>query len=444
MGKRKKINKLIKFLKTDIWLIPREELTPVRAFLIRQLQIFTVALRGLNEDSIYLRASALTFFTLLSLVPFVAMAFGIATGFGLEEYLVAQLEQAFIGREDVLEFILEFAESLLETTQGGIMAAVGLGFLFYTVMKVLGHMEESFNEIWQIRQERSFSRKFTDYMAIMMIAPFFIILSNIVTVFLTTQIEELTLQIHLLGFFSPVILTVLRILPFVLVWILLTILYIVMPNTRVNFKSALIAGIIAGTLFQLVQYGYIYFQVGVARYSTIYGSFAALPLLMFWMQISWVVVLFGAELSFANQNIEQYEYEAESLNMSLYNRRLITFYIAHLLIKNFENGVPPYTARQISDKLRVPIRLVRYILNDLTEINILSETRTNNARDTAYQPATDINKITIKYLGDKLDHRGMDVLFAKQSKEIGRIKSIMESFNKDVENHPENKLLKDI
>ncbi len=432
------------FLKKDLWQVPLDELSPLKAFFIRQLQVFMVAVRGLTEDNIYLRASALTFFSLLSLVPVIAMAFGIATGFGLQEYLVAQLEQAFIGREDVLDFLLEFSESLLETTQGGIMAGVGLGILFFTVMKVLGHIEESFNEIWQVGKERSFSRKFTDYFAIMLIAPFFVILSNIVTVFLTTQIEELTLQIRLLGFFSPLIVTFLRLVPFFLVWIMLTVIYIVMPNTRVKFTSALIAGIIAGTVFQLVQYGYVYFQVGVSRYSAIYGSFAALPLLMFWMQISWVIVLFGAELAFANQNIEQYEYETESLNMSERNRRLITLYITHLLVRNFENGIPPITARQISKKLRLPIRLTRDILNDLVEVRILSEVRTDSIREAAYQPAVDINKITVKYVTDKLDNRGLDFLFARHTKEITRLKSVMESFDQAIENNPENQLLKNI
>jgi membrane protein len=444
MAKREKINRFLVFLKKDLWQIPLDELTPVRAFFVRQLQIFIVAVRGLTEDNIYLRASALTFFSLLSLVPVIAMAFGIATGFGLQEYLVAQLEQAFIGREDVLAFLLEFSESLLETAQGGTMAAVGLGILFFTVMKVLGHIEESFNEIWQVRKERTFSRKFTDYFAIMLVAPFFVILSNIVTVYLTTQIELLTLQIRLLGFFSPLILNLLRLIPFFLVWIMLTVLYIVMPNTRVKFTSAFIAGIIAGTVFQLVQFGYIYFQVGVTRYSAIYGSFAALPLLMFWMQISWVVVLFGAELAFANQNIEHYEFENESLHMSPRNRRLVTLYITHLIVRNFENGALPLNAKQISKKLRLPIRLTRDILNELAEIRILSEVRTQKIKEPAYQPATDINKMSVKYVTDQLDSRGIDYLFARQAKEIIRLKAVLESFDKCIENNPENLLLKDI
>ncbi len=444
MVDKEKINNAVRFLKSGIWRVPLDELSPVKAFFIRQLQILIVALRGLSEDKIYLHASALTFFTLLSIVPIIAMAFGIATGFGLEEYLEDQLEKAFMGREEVLEWIMEFSHSLLEATKGGVMAGVGIVILFYTIMKVLNHIEASFNEIWQISRERSFSRKFADYFSMMLIAPFLIILSNVATVYLSTQIEEIAAQIALWGLFNPVLMTVAKFVPYILVWILFTILYMIMPNTRVKFSSAIIAGIMAGTIFQLVQWGYIHFQVGVARYGAIYGSFAALPLLLLWMQVSWVVVLFGAELSFANQNVEQYEYETESLNMSIYNRRLITLYITHLLVKNFESGQPPYTARQISNELEIPIRLTREILDDLLEINIVNEARTAYTKDAAYQPAIDIHKISVKFLTDKLDHRGMNVLVAKKTGEIARLKEIMRSFNTALEKCPANILLKDI
>ncbi len=440
MTHRDRIDKISTFLKKDIWKVRMDELSPYKVFLIRQLRILLVALRGLMEDNIYLRASALTFFSLLAIVPFFAMAFGIATGFGLEQYLEDQLAQAFVGRNEVLEYILEITGSFLETAQGGVLASVGLAILFYSVMKVLNHIEESFNEIWQITRERSFSRKFADYFSIMLLAPFFIILSNVVTVFMTTQLQELALQIWIFG---PLAKAVLIITPYLLIWVMLMILYMVMPNTRVKLSSALIAGIIAGTIFQFVQWGYIYFQIGVSKYSAIYGSFAALPLLLMWMQISWLIVLFGAELSFAFQNVEQYEYENESLNISSYNRRLITLFIARVIVKNFENGEQPFTARQISNKFQIPIRLVKDILKDLTDINMLSETR-NFAKDIAYQPAIDINRITVKYLSDKLDHHGMTVPIAGNSPEMGKIKDIMESFNQAIEKNPENKLLKDI
>ncbi|MFO7922702.1 MAG: YihY/virulence factor BrkB family protein [Bacteroidales bacterium] len=438
------IKKILKFIKSDIWKTPRHELSPVRAFLLRYLQILLLAVRGFKEDKIQLRASALTFYSLLSLVPIVAMAFGIAKGFGLEQYFESELAKAFTGREEVLEWVLSFSQSLLEATRGGLMAGIGLIILFWTIMKVLGHIEHSFNEIWQINQPRSISRKFADYFSMMLIAPFFMGLSNAFTVFLTAQVNEITANISLMGFLSPVLMFLVQLIPYFLLWILFTILYMVMPNTKVNFVSALMAGIVAGTLFQLVQWGYVYFQVGVSRYNAIYGSFAALPLLLMWMQISWLVVLFGAEISFANQNVEQYEYETESLNMSIYNRRMITIYITHLLVKNFENGIQPYTARQISNELKIPIRLVREILYELTDINILSATKTKFAKETAYQPAMDIHKITVKSLTDKLEHRGMDVLIARKGKEIDRIKLIMDSFNQIMAKSPDNKLIKDI
>lgn len=435
---------IVRFIKKDLWRIPINELSPLRAFFIRQLQIMTLAVRGFNEDKVQLRASALTFYTLLSLVPVVAMAFGIAKGFGLEQYLEIELANAFKGREEVFEWILNLSQSLLETTRGGLMAGVGLVILFYTVMKVLGHIEHSFNDIWYIKKPRNFTRKFADYFSLMLIAPFFVVLSNVFTVFLTTRVQEISANISILGYISPVLMFLARLIPYVLIWILFTLLYMIMPNTRVTFVSALVAGIIAGTVFQLVQWGYIHFQVGVSRYNAIYGSFAALPLLLLWMQVSWLVVLFGAEISFAYQNVEQYEYESESLNMSIYNRKLVTLLIAHLLVRNFEKGVPPSTARQISNELQIPIRLVKEILYELVEMKVISPTKTASAKETAYQPALDIHKITIKYLVDKIEHRGMDVLIAKRDKEVEKLAGIMESFNALVEQSTENKLLKDI
>lgn len=438
------IKKALRFIKNDIWKVSPDEMPPLQSFLVKQLRIFILAVRGFNEDKVQLRASALTFYTLLSLVPVVAMAFGIAKGFGLEQYLESELAKAFTGREEVLTWVLSFSQSLLEATRGGLMAGIGLVILFYTVMKVLGHIEHSFNDIWQINQPRSFTRKFADYFSMMLIAPVFMVLSNGFSVFLTTQIREITENIALLGYLSPVMMFSVKLVPYILLWMLFTILYMVMPNTKVNFRSALMAGVIAGTVFQLVQWGYIHFQVGVSRYNAIYGSFAALPLLLMWMQVSWLVVLFGAEISFANQNVEQYEYESESLNMSIYNRKLVTLYIAHLLIKNFEAGIPPYTARQISNELKIPIRLVREILYELVDISIVSATKTRSAKETAYQPAIDIHKISIKYLVDKLEHRGMDVLIARHGDEIEKLTRIIESFNVAVEKSTENKLIKDV
>ncbi len=439
-----RFNRIIKFLKSDIWRIPVDEFPPVKKFFLRQLQVFMIAIRGLYEDKVYQQASALTFLTLLSIVPLFAMAFGIASGFGFEKYLEAELARVFAGREEVMEWIMSFTRSMLEATRGGLMAGAGLLFLFYTAMKMFGHIESSFNEIWQIKKSRSYSRKLADYLSVILIAPVFIIVANLFTVFFTARIDQLITSTTVLEYLSPLIMYFFRLIPYILIWVVFTIIYMVMPNTRVRFSSALLAGVIAGTLFQLVQWGYIHFQIGVSRYNAIYGSFAALPLLLMWMQVSWTVVLFGAEISFANQNIEKYEFESETKNMSMYNRRLVSLIVMHLLVKNFQEGLPPATASELSRKLQMPVRLVREVLHKLTEIKVVSEVRTQYDRETAFQPAVDINMITVKYVSDKLDHRGKNILIAKNTDELEKLKSILESFSLEAENNKMNKLLKDI
>lgn len=438
------IKKILKFIQHDVWRISVKDLPASKSFLIKQLQIFLLAFRGFNEDKVQMQASALTFYSLLSLVPVVAMGFGISKGFGMESYLERQLMFLFEGREEVMNWILDFSKSMLETSRGGVIAGVGLAILIFTVMSIFSSIENSFNDIWQIRQGRPWSRKLVDYFAMMLIAPLFFIFSSAFTVFLTTKIPEITNEIRLLGWISPLILFLVKLIPYLLVWMLFTLLYIVMPNTRVKFTSALVAGIIAGTLFQLAQWGYIHFQIGVTRYNAIYGSFAALPLLLMWMQVSWLVVLFGAEISFANQNVEHYQYETESLNMSLYNKRLLSLFVVHLLVKNFQKGERPFTAHDISHELEVPIRIVSEILNDLSEIRIVSKVATTSPKELAFQPAVDINQLTIKYVLDKLDHKGMDVLLAKNTKELKELGRLMDSFNKQLQKSDDNRLLAEI
>ncbi len=438
------IQRLIKFIKQDIWRISIKDLPTRKLFLVKQLQILILAVRGFNEDKVMMQASALTFYSLLSLVPVVAMGFGISKGFGMEAYLENQLMKLFVGREEVMNWILEFSKSMLETTRGGVFAGVGLAILLFTIMSIFNSIENSFNDIWQIKQGRQFSRKLVDYFAMMLIAPLFLIFSSIFTVFISTQIPQITSEIKLLGWLSPLLLFLVKLTPYLLIWILFTLLYIVMPNTKVSIRSALIAGIIAGTLFQLAQWGYIHFQIGVTSYNAIYGSFAVLPLLLLWIQISWLVVLFGAEISFANQNVEHYQYETESLNMSMYNRRLLTLYIVYLLVKNFRNGERAYTPHDISHELEIPIRLVSDILNDLNEIKIVSKVATASVKEFAYQPAVDINKLTIKYVLDCIEHRGMDVMLAKNTKELNELTRIINTFNKELQKCPDNKLIGDI
>ena len=440
------ISTVAKFLTTDIWRVRLEDLPFGKSFLIKQLRIILLALRGFDEDRCFSRAASLTFNTLLSIVPVVAILFGVAKGFGFEIMLRRELTQKFPGesQQEVLTKVFEFAESLLEATKGGVIAGIGMVILFWSVINVLSHIEAALNDIWEIKESRTWGRKFSDYLAIMLLSPLFILLSSSATVYVTTQITALTNQIKLLGFFSPVIFFSFKLIPYVLVWILFTIIYVLMPNTRVSFKAGFFAGVVAGTIFQIVQWGYISFQIGVARYGAIYGSFAALPLFLIWVNISWWVVLFGAELSFANQNVETYEYEPDSNKVSPAFKMTLTLQVAHLLVRNFAEGVRPLTDTEISHQLRMPIRLVHNILYDLVKSDVIAQTRTRENQDFGYQPARDISTLSIKYVVDAIDQTGANDIPVARTPEFRALDEALEKFKDEMEASPNNRLLKDI
>jgi membrane protein len=448
MNKKERILKRVKdtanFLERDVWKIPLKDLPAGKSFIIKQLRIFILAFRGFVEDDLHLRASALTYYTILAIVPVFAMAFGIAKGFGLESFLENQLREVFAGREDVFNYIMEFANSMLQTTQGGVVAGVGLVVLLYTIIIVMIYVEESFNGIWQIKQSRPFARKVSDYFAMIFVAPLFLMLSSAATVYLTTQVSNITNYLVVLDFIGQAVMFFVNLTPYVLIWITFMLLYMVMPNTNVKPGSALIAAVIAGTIFMLIQWAYIHFQVGVSRYNAIYGSFAALPLLLLWIRLSWLIVLFGAEISYANQNVDLYEFEHEVKNISPFNKKLLSIYLYSIIAKRFANGEYPLTPPQLSLELEMPIKIVREVLNDLQDIGLINETKSVHHKENAYQPASDIYKVSIRQVIEKLDHKGMDALIVKPSQELDELRRTIARFNQVLLESPENKLVKDI
>ncbi|VAW38981.1 Ribonuclease BN, partial [hydrothermal vent metagenome] len=415
-----------------------------KAFFIKQLRVVVLTVRGFDQDKCFLRASALTLYTLLSIVPVVAMAFGVAKGFGMEQMLETQLMEQFAGQEEVITRIVGFARTLLENTRGGIVAGVGVGILLYSVIKVMGNIELTFNEIWEIKKGRTFRRKLTDYFSIILIAPILIVISGSITIFITSQAVMLTEKVAWISALSSIIFFGLKMVPYLLVWLLFTFVYAFVPNTRVEFKSALMAGLFAGTTYQLLQWVYITFQVGIAQYNAIYGSFAALPLFLIWLQLSWLVLLLGAEFSFASQNVDTYEFEPDCLKVSLYFKKLLSLRITHLLVKNFQNGRPSLTAERISHTLGTPVRLVRLLLFELVESGVLYDSRIDDSRELYYSVGRDINQLTLSYVAEALERRGVDTIPVEDTEGLRGIRDALAAFGKEVEKSPANKLLKDI
>jgi membrane protein len=437
-------SKVIHFLQKGIWRISFKEMPKHMVILIKQLRIVLLAFRGYREDKVSLRSSALTFYSMLSVVPVAAMAFGISKIAGIEKPLINYLNDQFTGQQEVLEWIIKFANSFLENTKGGLIAGAGFIILIWSVMNVFGNIESSFNAIWQVRQGRDWFRKFSDYISMLIIAPILLVSSSSATVFFRTSFEQLSSDVFILSMIGPLVTLLLKLIPMVLIWLLLTMVFMVMPNTKVNFKSAFIAGIISGTLFIFVQWLYIFFQIGVSKYNAIYGSFAALPLFLVWLQMSWLIVLFGAEISFAVQNVEKYEFEPDTQNISHFSWRVLTLLITHLLVKNFSKGEKAFTISEMSKKLEIPIRLTSDIIYSLVDCGIVSEINTIYEKEKAYQPAQDINNLTISYVLNAIDHSGTDKILAADSTEKDQVKKILNDFDIAIQNSKGTMLIKDV
>jgi len=443
-----KINQLLRriadFIRLDVWRIRRAQLPPGKSFFLSLLRVMILSLRGFDEDKCELHASALTFYSLVSIVPVAAMAFGIAKGFGFGKVLEGQLLERLAGHKEVLANVIQISLVLLENTKGGLIAGIGLVVLLWAVIKMLIQIEDSFNDIWGIKERRSIGRMFGNYLSLMLIGPISPILSSSVTLFISTQLQPIMKQFSLLGFFSPLVFLLLKLLPFCLLWGLFTFFYLFMPNTKVRFSSGLLAGILAGTLFQIVQWAYINFQIGVVQYNAIYGSFAVLPLFLVWLQLSWLIVLYGVELSFAHQNVDTYEFQSDAQQASHRVKTLFSLQVTSELIKNFATGENPLTARQLSHRLEIPLRFVQEILFELVQSHILSVTEKGNGEDHGYQPALDINTLTVRYVLEALDRRGLNTLPFAHSPGFSRLAETLELFGQTVDKLPANIRLKDL
>ncbi len=434
------------FIERDIWRLRLRDLPRGKALLIGHLRILLAAGHGFVEHRGPLQASALTFYTLLSIVPVVALAFGIAKGFDFQSVLQQRLLEKFPGQEEILANVFSFANALLAKTKGGLVAGVGVALLFWTIIKVVGNIESAFNAVWGVRRGRSFSRKITDYLSVMFVSPVLLVVSGSATVFLASQAKVLTGKIEVLGALQPMFLFALTYLPYAVMWLLFSFIYIFIPNTKVRWQSGLFAGILAGTVYQVVQWAYITFQVGVAEYNAIYGSFAALPLLLAWLQISWLIVLAGAEVSQAHQNADFLELAPDAERVSPAFRKTLALWVTNRICRNFTDPGEPFTARELHRITEIPHRLLGSILQELKESGILVEVSGEQARETepGFLPAVDPERLTVSYVLEALEKRGTDDIPIPRTEEVEGLSACLRDFEQALRESPANRLLKAI
>jgi len=251
-------------------------------------------------------------------------------------------------------------------------------------------------------------------------------------------------KIALLGVFSKVIFLLLNLLPYVSIWVLLTMLYLIMPNTRIPLRSAILGGITAGTITQIVQWIYIKFQIGAASYGAIYGSFAALPLFLGMLQMSWMIVLLGAEIAYANEHYETFGFHPNYSELSVSSKRVLMLRIFHLLTKKFSLGEKPLSVSQIAHALEIPVRLVRQFLHELIDVGLVVETSRGIKSEIAFQPGRTIENITVKFALDEYEKYGMTKIPDYQSEEAEKLSKYLKDFSETTDKSPANVRLKEI
>ncbi len=432
----------VRFVTYDIWRITENEVSGMRIFYFDLIKTIILAGRGFTNQNLSRKAAALTYNTLLSIVPLLAVLLGIAKGFGFQNNVRDQLMTSFPGHDEELTKAFGFVESYLAEAQGGVFIGIGLILLLYTVIMLISSIEDSFNEIWQVKKARSWYRKLSDYLAICIILPILLIASSGISIFVSTIQNFVVGQFQ---FFSPMTNIMLKTLPFITASLAFAGLYIALPNTKVKFMNGLIAGVLAGCAFQIFQYIYISGQIWVSRYNAIYGSFAALPLLLLWLQLSWLICLFGAELAYASQNVKKFDFERDTKNISRRYKDFLTLLIATLIVKRFVKAGHPYTADELSSQNCIPIRLTTSILYLLQETGIIIEvTWGDDERVIHYQPAVDVNRLSVSLLLTRLDRFGSEhfkvdrkVRFAPEWNALMKARNDFYQANQDV-------LLKDI
>lgn len=413
---------IVKFVRYDIWRITSNELTRTKQILINIIKIIYLSIKGIGTHRLNIHSSALSFTVTFALVPLIALIIAIARGFGIENMIEETLSSTMFGQSNLVPYIMDFVTKYLDYLRGGLFIGVGLGILVYSVYNLFAQIERALNSIWQVNKSRSILRQFTIYFSGLLIFPILIAVSSGLSIYINNILKN-ALFFHL---FNPFVQIVLSALPYIVSVLLFTLMFLIIPNTKVKFANAFIAGIITGISFQIFQTIYVNGQINLTRYNAVYGGFAALPLLLLWLKISSLIFLIGAEISYVSQNIRHFDYLVDTENISIRYKKNISLFISYIIIKRFEAGLPAYSTEDITSKYKLPIRLVNQILQELTQANIVVRSEGEKAV-VSYLPAKDINQITLKDIESKLETQGAELFLQNKNAEMDLFwKNVME------------------
>lgn len=368
---------------------------------IRILKVANFSVRSYLDRNLQTRSMSLTYSTVLAIVPAFALLFAIGRGFGFQKLLEDELFRSFPAQQKFISFALKFVDSYLAEASQGVFVGVGIIFLLWTLISLLSYIESAFNEVWDIKHDRSMYQKVTDYIAICLIVPVLMICSSGVSIFMSATVQTNT---HF-AFLTPFVNIALEFSPLVLAWLAFTLSYLLIPNTKVSFKYAAISGAVCAVCFQVLQFLFVSGQLYVSKYNAIYGSFSFVPLLLIWLQLTWLIVLVGCVLTYSLQNVFSFNFIGDLKKMSENYERKVTIILAAAIVGRFRKGKTPLTRTQLSFYYDIPIRVVVAICDNLYKAKMINFVMLPDDK-TGVAPATETGTLTVGQLLSKIDHVG--------------------------------------
>ncbi|MBO4850749.1 MAG: YihY/virulence factor BrkB family protein [Prevotella sp.] len=394
--------KLVTFFQEDIWKIKEGDVSLPVLMGIDIIRTVVLAIRSFVDTRITRAAAALSFSTMMAIVPMVAVVFGIARGFGISKHIESWFSDLLSSQPQVADTIIGFVNSYLVNAKSGVILGFGFVVMLYTVIMLISNVENTFNDIWKVENSRGLLSTIIDYVAFFFLLPIVITLTSGVSIFVTTMSG------HLGEFVAPVVRVLIAVSPYIIMSVIFTLVYMLMPNTKVYFSSTVGPGIFAGIAMQLLQLLYIHSQVWVTSYNAIYGSFAALPLFMLWLQFSWIICLFGVHLCYTRQNMERLLPVPYNERVGEKNKKVLSAFLLAHICKSFAKGQGPYTALQLKMETGVPTHIIAELLANLQEAKLVINVAGGDKDSVpAFMPSEDIANITVGEMVDRLDNTGV-------------------------------------
>lgn len=392
------------FFQEDIWTTDERLLSPAPRLALWTLRRLVITIKCFDQNNLPNFASALTYNCLLALVPILSIIFAIARGFGLGNEIEERMRENISAGSNphTSEIVLNFVDRYIDHTHSGVFLGAGLLFLVFTVTNLSSSIESAFNTIWHVPTSRNIYRRVFDYTAIFFFFPLLIIVTSGFSVILSTVAGQYADFIVISGTMK----FIMRYSPLLLAALAFTALFKYMPNTNVRWRHVLVPGLLAGILFQVLQFLYFKYQFELSSYNAIYGSFAALPLFMLWMQFSWYICLFCGQLCYASQHGDDYLFTHDIRNLSRANHDAVCLLLMRRICERFAEGGTPYSVQSLAQDTHLPETLVSGLVAEMTQAKLLCEIYNTEGTESCYQPATDLSRLTANHIIRQLDENG--------------------------------------